>query len=359
MKIDAKNTLDEQAKSRATLGESYRRQWDSWFLQLGARIQSANQAAGSNQKPQLTPRIETKEQVDLEILKLIQQGGYERLLQLCIRNAADIHFDPVSFLLSNALTPHQLVRRWSLCLKVQTLARQTHFSSTTQNQHAADWPENFIEITAPEEVTIRPFLSPLARSSSFGPIVLGGVACALFDLQDATLWYQPPLGTTRQLDMTWASSTLKNFKAHLSNYTPECALIISGQPKLRLNCKSSTQVTDLSHMFPDRRLLQHLLQLSTPRDGGHLTLRSAAKQLGFSPRSLSRKLTALNSSYSEISRYIRLRKSCQTLAESPLSLDELAWQQGYSDRHHLSREFRHLGGFTPANYRDILHSRCS
>ncbi|MFD2204738.1 helix-turn-helix domain-containing protein [Kiloniella antarctica] len=342
MKIHAKTTQNSKKINPPPLGESYARQWSTWFQNLGVMAAKINQT--------LPNQFMNASQ---ELLKLSQNHGYQSVLQLSYQAAININFDPISFSLSSARTPRQLVLRWTSCLELQSHNRLIASGKKFSHPKYRAWYNYFIEQISSEEIVIRPFLSPLANMSCFGPAVLGGVACALFDLQAVEIWVHPPNSPSYKLNL---QSTLVFNPLLARNFTPDSEILIKGTPLIHLREKNLAAMQDLTHLISDRELLSRITSLPKSQDGGHLPMPFAARHIGISTRSLSRRLTNLNTGYATLIRHIRFRDTCIALTFDEHTIDDIAWYQGYSDRHHLSREFKLLGGFTPSKYRDVLHS---
>ena len=326
------------------MGESYARQWSQWFDNLGEQAAEIN----SLQTQSLFPShpINAAD----EVKKFADFNGIHRVFSLSYQAANNIHFDPISFSLLSSSSPYQLTKRWVKCLNLQKQNRLIASGLTNTSSAKTGPDEAFIETITPNEVVIRPYVSALACKREYGPAVLGGVACALFDLEYAEILVQFTNGRTEPI-------IFKAIQHHRHfNYDPDVTLIIRGKPKLLLKEWDRTQSSDLSHILKNKELLTHLSQLPKPRDGGHFTMREAARMIGLSTRSLSRKLSSAETGYAEIIRHIRFKNACHDLINDHCTLDDIAFYNGYSDRHHFSREFKRLGGFTPAKFRNILHT---
>ena len=84
---------------------------------------------------------------------------------------------------------------------------------------------------------------------------------------------------------------------------------------------------------------------------GRLTLRDTAQALGFSPRSLQRRLAALDTSFEEIVDQWRHRQALDLLDSPDGGTDKVATRLGYTDASHFIRAFRRWQGVSPAVFR--------
>lgn len=107
---------------------------------------------------------------------------------------------------------------------------------------------------------------------------------------------------------------------------------------------------------PDPRAVAaiRLLQAS----GGRIKPSEAARLLELSPRTLRRVITAaVGLSPATLARVFRFRRSLRLRkTDDTMSLAALAHECGYSDQAHMTREFRLLGGFSPARFPHLLVS---
>jgi AraC-like DNA-binding protein len=85
-------------------------------------------------------------------------------------------------------------------------------------------------------------------------------------------------------------------------------------------------------------------------------LPAAARNLGFSPRSLQRHLTASGTRFSHILREARVAEAGRLLAGDRAGLAEIGYCCGYADQAHFQREFRLVTNLTPRAFRAIAHA---
>lgn len=103
----------------------------------------------------------------------------------------------------------------------------------------------------------------------------------------------------------------------------------------------------------------HLRTLAAIRhlhaSGGGLPIAALARTVGISPRSLRRDIAdTVGLSAKTLASVVRFQHSLHLRRKhARMSLAELACAAGYSDQAHMTREFRSLGGFTPAATPDL------
>jgi AraC-like DNA-binding protein len=95
------------------------------------------------------------------------------------------------------------------------------------------------------------------------------------------------------------------------------------------------------------RLRAHLAgcQLEYP------SLEDCARLLCLSPRSLSRALQQTGCSYQQLLDEAREQEALRLLGDSPLAVEQIAWQLGYADPSNFIRAFRRWRGCTPQAWR--------
>jgi AraC-like DNA-binding protein len=91
--------------------------------------------------------------------------------------------------------------------------------------------------------------------------------------------------------------------------------------------------------------------------GGARSLVDVAAQLHLSPRTLKRRLAALDTSYSQILDDERKRRAVALLGTTTLTMDEIAERLGYSDVANFGRAFRRWTGKTPGHVRSLTKAR--
>jgi AraC-like DNA-binding protein len=85
------------------------------------------------------------------------------------------------------------------------------------------------------------------------------------------------------------------------------------------------------------------------------SLAAAAKALGFSARSLQRRLAEGGASFIAVQRAVQLRAACAALSDpDPPPLPAIGFACGFSDQAHFTREFARRTGVPPGRYRALL-----
>ena len=84
-----------------------------------------------------------------------------------------------------------------------------------------------------------------------------------------------------------------------------------------------------------------------------LNLADVASDLGFSERTLQRKLHAAGTDWSRLRERLRYRHALKMLCETEIRLLDLAFDLGYSDPANFGRAFRRWTGMTPGTYRRL------
>ncbi len=102
----------------------------------------------------------------------------------------------------------------------------------------------------------------------------------------------------------------------------------------------------------DADLLQCLLRMfEVAALMGRLTLRDTARTLGFSPRSLQRRLAGLDATFEEIVDQWRHRQALDWLDGQDGGTEKVAARLGYTDASHFIRAFRRWQGVSPTDFR--------
>ena len=83
------------------------------------------------------------------------------------------------------------------------------------------------------------------------------------------------------------------------------------------------------------------------------TITAAARQLGFSVRTLQRELSVHGLDWSQLLDGVRLRHATRLLL-SEMPLAEIARELGYTDQPNFGRAFRRWTGATPRSYRRLV-----
>lgn len=84
------------------------------------------------------------------------------------------------------------------------------------------------------------------------------------------------------------------------------------------------------------------------------TVKIIGDELGMSPRSLQRAISAEGSSIRTLIHDARLLATVRHLASSDLQLDDIAWLCGYASASHLGNTVKRSRGTTPSQFRRVL-----
>lgn len=104
---------------------------------------------------------------------------------------------------------------------------------------------------------------------------------------------------------------------------------------------------------PDQAFLQRAFNILEKNATDHqFTAEILAKMLNMSLRTLHRKLKALTGETpSRLIWNVRLKKAADLLRFSDLRITEIAHEVGFMESGHFSRQFKHLFGVSPSEYR--------
>lgn len=91
-------------------------------------------------------------------------------------------------------------------------------------------------------------------------------------------------------------------------------------------------------------------ELATLEDGAP-TFASVAAKLAVSHRTLRRRLRAEGTSYSKLLALVRLEAARRCLADDSLTIDQIAYQLGYTEPTNFRHAFRRWTGRAPGAYR--------
>jgi AraC family transcriptional regulator len=87
------------------------------------------------------------------------------------------------------------------------------------------------------------------------------------------------------------------------------------------------------------------------------SLSSLAESVGVHPVTLARAFRgAFGCTVGEYVRNLRIERATHQLAQTELSLAEIALAAGFSDQSHFSNLFRHHTGFSPSKFRQVASS---
>ncbi|MCK7611585.1 helix-turn-helix domain-containing protein [Roseibium sediminicola] len=279
--------------------------------------------------------------------RLYHKRGCDAVFALARALGSPSGFDVISHVLMRSETLPELVRRWNGLVTLQASLRYVDGSGTSSfvmNEGAATL------LLAPHRV--RP-----ANRKPFGPAMLAGVVTGTLESAGFVIegiWSVPRGRAARPVFQ--------------SGFCPEDVLDFDSDLVIRLSGADKTKAKrsrpqfsgDFNHLLaPDAtgasiRLITRVVDVLERAEGDHMGLAVTAAGLGVSSRSLSRRLSEAGIGYGRLARYVRLRKASRLLVGGATSLDDVAYLAAYSDRHHLSREFRKMAQVTPSGLRDLM-----
>lgn len=98
--------------------------------------------------------------------------------------------------------------------------------------------------------------------------------------------------------------------------------------------------------------VRELILYETP---GNMNLSYIARQVQIHPVSLSKQFASyFHCSFSHYARAVKCQRALQLLGKKHLSIDEIAWECGFTDGSHLAKAFRSVYHITPSVYRKAL-----
>ncbi|MCP4380996.1 MAG: helix-turn-helix transcriptional regulator [Hyphomicrobiales bacterium] len=121
---------------------------------------------------------------------------------------------------------------------------------------------------------------------------------------------------------------------------------IADQPR-----SQDTSVDDTQRPVRDR-----LTDLLAADIGRSWRLQDAARSLAYSERSLQRRLSEEERSFSSVLRRARMREATDLLTVGSASLAEVGYCCGYADQAHFQRDFLRTTNMTPKTFREINQS---
>jgi len=121
---------------------------------------------------------------------------------------------------------------------------------------------------------------------------------------------------------------------------------MAGMPETSQRERASCTTRADADLLADlrRRILEAL------PDGG-ATLDAIAATLGFSERTLQRRLQEVRLNFQQIVEQLRFDTACRYLQQGELPLTEIGYRLGYSEPSAFSRAFRRWSGVSPLMYR--------
>ncbi|MDF1746591.1 MAG: helix-turn-helix domain-containing protein, partial [Gimesia sp.] len=104
--------------------------------------------------------------------------------------------------------------------------------------------------------------------------------------------------------------------------------------------------SNLEHEFhiAIHQIVEDMLVDNTPK------IELVAEAVGTSVRTLQRRLSEINITFSDVLEKVRLKKAKQLITQSGVMLNDIAFELGYSDQAHFTRAFRRWTGISPGTY---------
>lgn len=121
------------------------------------------------------------------------------------------------------------------------------------------------------------------------------------------------------------------------------------QARSDIGLVTQTSITGLSTPFSVGDVTDKLLEPYLSQGYPHITL--AAALIGCSVRTLQRRLTLENTSYSDLIDRVRERAAMRMLEQEDMNISELAQRLGYTEHSAFTRAFRRWTGAPPTQYR--------
>jgi AraC-like DNA-binding protein len=87
---------------------------------------------------------------------------------------------------------------------------------------------------------------------------------------------------------------------------------------------------------------------------GHPGLPTVAVQMGISPRTLQRRLSENDLTYTQLVNQARVTKACQRLAQQDVRIRKIARETGFATPSSFSRAFQSWTGTSPRDFRKGL-----
>ncbi|MGX1497205.1 AraC-like DNA-binding protein [Labrenzia sp. MBR-25] len=351
MNIDAKICHEPRSnvgnlRVNEPLGEAYSAYWNWWLKhfahQAEARFPDVY-ARCTQQDPDAKDALS-------RIGMLYEARGCAAVFGLARALGRPSGFDVISHLLTSAQSVSGLVRRWSGVLALQSSIR---FEESFARQE-------FIVADQCNSLVLSPYKVRPANQKPFGPAMLAGVATGT--LESAGIHIQGIWSVTRG-GASYPMYRFGTFHSDGMDFDSDILIVLSEDtPGLKRDAGLMPPARSLSfcHLVNRQtgpganRLLERVVGSLERSEGEHPGLTSTAAELGLSPRSLSRRLTEAGLGYARLVRFVRLRKATRLLAAGNGCLDDVAYQASYSDRHHMSRDFRKMAQLTPAGLRELL-----
>ena len=131
--------------------------------------------------------------------------------------------------------------------------------------------------------------------------------------------------------------------------------LLSAKPHMahRLTSKILQDTCDrtLGEVKTSTGVAGEVYQIITSTPGHSPTMERVARRIGTTVRTLNRKLTAEETSFTQILDDVRCKFATEYLRSTKLSVDDISELVGFSDAANFRHAFRRWTGSTPAHYR--------
>jgi len=335
--------VNEHATVNAPLGESYAAYWNWWLRGFAVRAERCYPDVFAVRVDKGNCGSDPMAKID----RLHRARGCHAIFDLARSLGRPSGFDVISLILTSSQTVPELVRRWTGLLSMQASLR-----CVTDPEIPA-----FLMQERALTLILSPYRIRPANRHPFGSAMLAGVATgtlesAGFAVKD--IWAVPTAGAARSICRlgTGAGESM-DFDSEIVVSLAKGEVSNPGPSRMPLGL-GFRHLLDPDAAPRTVRLIARLVEVLEHTQGDHTALPLVASRLGLSQRSLSRRLTEAGIGYARLSRFVRLRKASRLLVAGDTCLDDIAFRAAYSDRHHLSRDFRKMAQVTPAGLRDLL-----
>lgn len=351
MNIDAKISIEpqqgaENVRVNEPLGEAYSAYWNWWLRHFAKQAEARFPAIYGNSVLQGTEAKDPLSRIGM----LYASRGCGAVFNLARALGRPAGFDVISHLLTSAPSMPDLVNRWAGVLALQASFRF----------HESGQGKDFISSVQRNSLVLSPYKVRPANQKPFGPAMLAGVVTGT--LESAGIHIQDIWAVSRG-SASRPIYRFGNFVDGNLDFDSDILIIPAEETsgfKSEIGMMSSASSLSFRHLLNrphgpgTNRLLARVVGVLELSVGEHPGLSSTAAGLGLSPRSLSRRLSEAGLGYARLARFVRLRKATRMMASGDCCLDEIAYQASYSDRHHMSRDFRKMAQVTPAGLRELL-----
>jgi DNA-binding response OmpR family regulator len=122
--------------------------------------------------------------------------------------------------------------------------------------------------------------------------------------------------------------------------------------RLRYSQKMLFEPTGVEIGTVDKKFMERLMHVTEANLGkSEFHVAELAKEIGMSKTVLYKKFFAITQTpIGGFIKSLRLKKAAQLFENDKLNISEVAWEVGFSDRKHFSKEFKKFFGKTPSEY---------